>query len=63
MSPGSRFGLSMMVNIEQYEYMMGPRSYAGIKVSYAIEITGVAIQLFYTSKHCNTHCILLVRQT
>jgi len=29
---GSRFGLSLTLNIEQYEYMMGPNSDAGIKV-------------------------------
>jgi len=30
---GSRFGLSLTLNIEQYEYMIGPQSDAGIKVS------------------------------
>ncbi len=29
---GSRFGLSLTLNIEQYEYMLGPQSDAGIKV-------------------------------
>ena len=29
---GSRFGLSLTVNIEQYEYMIGPNSDAGLKV-------------------------------
>ena len=29
---GSRFGLSVTLNIEQYEYMRGPQSDAGIKV-------------------------------
>lgn len=29
---GSRFGLSLTINIEQYEYMIGPHSDAGIKV-------------------------------
>jgi len=29
---GSRFGLSLTLNIEQYEYMIGPQSDAGIKV-------------------------------
>ena len=30
--PGSRFGLGLTMNIEQYEYMRGPQSDAGIKV-------------------------------
>ena len=29
---GSRFGLSLTLNIEQYDYMIGPQSDAGIKV-------------------------------
>ena len=29
---GSRFGLSLTLNIEQYEYMKGPQNDAGIKV-------------------------------
>ena len=29
---GSRFGLSLTLNIEQYEYMLGPQSDAGVKV-------------------------------
>lgn len=29
---GSRFGLTVTFNIEQYEYMLGPQSDAGIKV-------------------------------
>ena len=30
---GSRFGLALTLNIEQYEYMRGPQSDAGVKVS------------------------------
>ena len=30
--PGSEFGLSLIINIEQYEYLPGPASDAGIKV-------------------------------
>jgi len=33
---GSRFGLSLTLNIEQYEYMIGPQSDAGIKVSQTV---------------------------
>ena len=29
---GSRFGLALTLNIEQYEYMRGPQSDAGVKV-------------------------------
>ncbi|XP_013407589.2 uncharacterized protein LOC106171691 [Lingula anatina] len=29
---GSRFGLSLILNIEQYEYMLGPNKDAGVKV-------------------------------
>ena len=31
--PGSSTGLSLVLNVEQYEYMRGPNSDAGIKVS------------------------------
>ena len=30
---GSRFGLGLTLNIEQYEYMRGPQSDAGVKVT------------------------------
>ena len=30
---GARFGLGLTMNIEQYEYMRGPQSDAGIKVT------------------------------
>ena len=30
---GSSFGLQLVLNIEQYEYMDGPHTDAGIKVS------------------------------
>ena len=30
--PGSSVGLSLVLNVEQYEYMRGPNSDAGIKV-------------------------------
>ena len=30
--PGSRFGLSLLLNAEQYEYMSGPQNDAGVKV-------------------------------
>ena len=36
MISGSRFGLSLTLNIEQYEYMRGPQSDAGIKVGICI---------------------------
>jgi len=39
---GSRFGLSLTLNIEQYEYMIGPQSDAGIKVNW---------RLFYCQIH------------
>ena len=29
---GSRSGLSLLLNVEQYEYMRGPQNVAGIKV-------------------------------
>lgn len=29
---GARFGLRLTLNIEQYEYMLGPNTDAGIKV-------------------------------
>ena len=31
--PGSRFGLSLLLNAEQYEYMSGPQNDVGIKVN------------------------------
>ena len=30
---GSKSGLSLVLNVEQYEYMRGPQNDAGIKVS------------------------------
>ena len=30
--PGSRSGLSLVLNVEQYEYMRGPNNDAGVKV-------------------------------
>ncbi len=32
--PGSNAGLSLVLNVEQYEYMRGPQNDAGIKVSF-----------------------------
>ena len=34
---GSRFGLALTLNIEQYEYMRGPQSDAGVKVREKIQ--------------------------
>ena len=31
---GARFGLRMTLNIEQYEYMSGPNTDAGLKVGF-----------------------------
>ena len=42
--PGSSFGLSLVLNIEQYEYMSGANTDAGIKV-YMISV----IKIVY---HC-----------
>ncbi len=33
---GARFGLRLTLNIEQYEYMMGPNTDAGVKVSLVV---------------------------
>ena len=32
-SQGSRSGLSLLLNVEQYEHMRGPQSDAGVKVN------------------------------
>ena len=32
---GSRNGLSLILNVEQYEYMTGPQDDAGVKVSHS----------------------------
>ena len=32
---GSKSGLSLVLNVEQYEYMRGPQNDAGIKVNFA----------------------------
>ena len=45
---GSRFGLSLTINIEQYEYMRGPQSDAGIKVN------------TYNSFHGQTICYFML---
>ena len=38
MFPGTGFGLSLILNVEQYEYMRGPQNDAGIKVCDYAEI-------------------------
>ena len=35
---GSAFGLSVRINIEQYEYIKGPNPDAGIKVHYLFKL-------------------------
>lgn len=49
---GARFGLSLTLNIEQYEYMSGPNSDAGIKVlpQYVV---------LFTIIHCVIHKMFL----
>ena len=32
-SPGSRSGLSLVLNVEQYEHIRGPQNDAGVKVN------------------------------
>ena len=36
-SLGSRSGLSLLLNIEQYEHMRGPQSDAGVKVNIILQ--------------------------
>ena len=33
--PGTRSGLSIVLNVEQYEYMRGPNNDAGVKVRHS----------------------------
>ena len=52
--PGSGFGMSLTMNIEQYEYIRGPSTDAGIKVRpFEINVTG----LLYSSIKKSTNLI------
>ncbi len=39
--PGERSGLSLVLNVEQYEYMRGPQNDAGVKVRWAFVMFAV----------------------
>ena len=34
--PGAKRGLSLLLNVEQYEHMRGPETDAGVKVNYSL---------------------------
>lgn len=54
--PGARFGLSLTLNIEQYEYMRGPQSDAGIKVRFIWSICRMWFKPVWHKSHCISSC-------
>ena len=45
---GSSVGLSLILNVEQYEYMRGPQNDAGVKVKYKIIVIILLHENFVT---------------
>ena len=55
-SPGTSFGLQLVLNVEQYEYISGPNSDVGLKVCFSL-VQCKSCKLYSNEDPENTHQI------